>query len=99
MADNRWNQAQLAGRIGLSPSTVTRALASKHVSSGFRLRAEDLLRKHQPRSAARAPRDEASRSLQELHLLQKSYTLLQGIDSKLETLLAGKARVSGKRGT
>lgn len=97
LALQQWTQARLASELGVSPSTVTRALASKKLSPMLKSRAEALLRTRSKEAEHDTPRRKSptKKDAQELHLLRSTYTLLVELDSKVETLLAGTA---GRRG-
>ena len=97
MALHHWNQGDLASQLGVSASTVTRALASKAVSSDFEIRAAHLIAKVGSPPAPKAKPQERDLS-QELHLLRNTYRLLLKLDSKLETLLAEQASGAGGSG-
>lgn len=89
MVSSRWNQAELAQRLGVSPSTVTRALHSQLVSQSFGERAQQLI------AAAGGSSPAADQQTdQELHLLQKTYKLLLKLDGKLEAVLAEQRTAS-----
>lgn len=97
MAQHHWNQAELASQLGVSAATVTRALSSKAVSSGFEIRANHLIATMANATGA-MPKSTRKNSAQELHLLRDSYRLLLKLDSKLETLLAGQPSGAGGSG-
>lgn len=89
MVRSRWNQAELAQRLGVSPSTVTRALHSQRVSQSFGERAQQLI----AASGGSSPAVDQQTD-QELHLLQKTYKLLLKLDGKLEAVLAEQRTAS-----
>jgi len=93
MATSAWTQADLARKLQISSSTVSRALAKRVASGAFISRAELLLD-----GDRRGPASANSVTAQELHLLQEMYRLLKTVSGRIEELAAESRERERKEG-
>ena len=93
MARCAWSQADLARKLRLSPSTVSRALTARTASAAFVARANKVMEEDQSTDVRLG-----SSGAQELQLLQEMYTLLKKVSGRIEELAVESRERERKEG-
>ncbi|GAA3895485.1 hypothetical protein GCM10022276_13200 [Sphingomonas limnosediminicola] len=86
-----WSQSDLARKLCISTSTVSRALSARTASAAFLARANKVVEEGQSIGRGGGPSD-----ARELHLLQEMYGLLKKVSGRIEEL-AAESRFSRER--